>query len=913
MRVKSFITTLLFIVTTAVTAQSLQLIQGVVRNTETQLPLAAAHVVETNSQRWTITDQEGQFKLYVPASPVAILHITMLGKEEQTRTLKREHWSTPLVIDLRDNNLRLDEVVINVKKGNKYSEISIGQEVIQQVQAFSLNEVLEQLPSQATTNLDFNEFKPIAFRTVRPSSVGSIGNAAFGNKSFGTAIVIDGIPVSNNENMQSYVGNNPSPFAPNYLGFGESSANDFNGYVSNANYGVDLREITTETIEKIEVVQGVPSARYGDLTSGLIKIQQKAGRTPFKLFTSLREGAEEYGFSKGFRLGERAGNLNISTNYLKSNTNPSTSFMLYKRISTNAMWSWASRSKNIKNSLSIDYAFNKDDMNFEAEDADQKILQNQKKDLAISNRFKWVFNEAFFDNLDINLNYRFSDQFTYESKIVNVGGSVVGTSFEEGVYEGAYTMPSYTTVKAVEGKPISGFFSADFFKTFSSGDWQHNLVVGTSARMSDNKGRGRLGEPETMINFFGGSAGSVSSGFRPYNYGENIRAEFQVSLYAEDNITRSWDNSTFNLNSGLRYDYMYGFHFLAPRINTYYQQDNFKIRGGFGLTAKAPSLNQIYTGPRFVDAVLGDYRYPGYYNLAIVQTFIDQADNKDLAPSKSLRSELGFDYALPFADVNVTAYYNFLYDGITSESYATARDVAQLEVVYNGTERPTWTVNGSQPYYYTQTRLVNGYESTDKGVEFMLSFDKIMPRNFAFGVNGSYIETKNVNKVDSFYRSTDPDSDEIWGVIKPYSTLHNHFRLGGYLNYHLPKIGLVIAVRSEHFFNDGYQYSYTNTPYAYIDRDLQLHVLSDEAIASGAYSHITGSSYYDERDLEKVYHNFNLRVSKDFFNGFRVSFYANNFLDSKQTRRVYTNGQYVVMRNPMMPALSFGTRIEYQF
>lgn len=837
----------------------------------------------------------------------------MLGKEEQTRVIAKNELGNFLRIELRDNNLRLDEVIVNVKKGNKYSEITIGQEVIQQVQAFSINEVLELLPSQATSNLDFNEFKPIAFRTVRPSSVGAIGNTAFGNKSFGTSIVVDGIPISNNENMQSYVGNSSSPFSPNYIGFGESSAYDFNGYVSNANYGVDLRELATETIEKIEVVQGVPSARYGDLTSGLIKIQQKAGKTPFKLYTSLREGAEEYGFSKGLGLGERLGNINLSANYLKSNTNPSTSFMLFKRITTNLMWSWNNKAKTLRNSLSIEYGFNKDDMNFEQEDTDNKLLINKKKDFAISNRFKWNFTESFFDHFDLNFNYRYGSHLTYESKIVNVGGSVVGTSFEEGVYEGAYTMPSYLTVKEVEGKPISGFGSGELFKTFTTGNWEHNLIVGTAVRMSDNKGRGRLGEPETMINHFGGQAGSFNSGFRPYNFGENIRAEYQVALYAEDNITRYWENSIFNTNAGLRYDNMYGFNFLAPRINSYFQYKNVKIRGGLGWTTKAPSLNQIFTGPRFVDVVLGDYRYPGHYNLAIVQTFIDQADNKNLGPSKSLRSELGLDYTLPFMDVNITAYYNFLYDGITSESYAAKRDVAELEVNFNGTQTPTWQVSGTREHFYLQNRLVNAYESTDKGIEFMLSFDKIMPRNFKLGINGSYIQTRNTNKVDSYYRSTDTNQAEIWGVFRPYSTDHNHFRMGGYFNYHLPKIGLVIAINSEHFFNDGYQYDYTNTPYAYIDANLEQHPISTEDQIAGTYSHITGSSYYDQRDLEKVYHNFNLRVSKDFFNGFRFSFYANNFLDLKQTRRVYSNGQYIEMRNPSLPNLSFGTRIEYQF
>ena len=193
-------------------------------------------------------------------------------------------------IYLDDQDLRLDELVINVKKSDKFSEIKLGREQIDQVQAMSLNDVLELLPGQSITNFTLNEFKTIAFRTARPRT---IANNAFGNKSFGTAIYLDGIPMSNNENMQSYTSNEGNTFSPNYIGFGDG-ASSFNGSFTNANYGSDLRGIATDNIENIEVVQGVPSVRYGDLTSGLIKIEQRAGVSPYKISSSLREGTMQH-------------------------------------------------------------------------------------------------------------------------------------------------------------------------------------------------------------------------------------------------------------------------------------------------------------------------------------------------------------------------------------------------------------------------------------------------------------------------------------------------------------------------------------------------------------------------------------------------------------------------------------------
>ncbi len=41
--------------------------------------------------------------------------------------------------------------------------------------------------------------------------------------------------------------------------------------------GVDTRNITVADIESVEVITGVPSAEYGDLNSGMVKIHTRKG------------------------------------------------------------------------------------------------------------------------------------------------------------------------------------------------------------------------------------------------------------------------------------------------------------------------------------------------------------------------------------------------------------------------------------------------------------------------------------------------------------------------------------------------------------------------------------------------------------------------------------------------------------
>ena len=908
---RSFFYILLILIPSCLIAQTK--VEGIVLDADTQNPLANVIIVEQNSKNWEITDTDGSFQFNFSSEGSFEFKIQLLGKQEQSLHIDKSTPAQPHIFYLKDKNLRLEEVVVKAEKGKNYSELVLGEEAINQVQAFSLSEVLEQLPSQQITNLSLNEFKPIVFRTVKPSLVSDEG---FGNKSFGTAVVVDDIPMSNNANMQNYLPRYNSPFSPGALGFGDKrSRNDFNNSFSNANFGVDLRQITTQDIEKIEVVQGIPSAKYGDLTSGLIKIDQKAGRSPYTIYASLREGTTEYGINKGLSLGEKVGFLNVSASLLNANANPRVSYTDYQRVNTQLMWSWANASKNIRNSLSLKYGFHLDNANYEKEDRDQKLVENEQKDFSISNRFKYKFaDSAFLDHLDFNTNLTLGYQHSYETKLVNNGGKVVGFSTEEDVYEGIYTAPTYTTRTEVEGKPIRVYAAADVYKTIAQDNWTHNLSAGASFRLSDNKGEGRIGSPESTATVLSSQTGNGGVAFRPYNYADNVKAETQFSAYVEDELNTYTEHSKFNLTAGLRTDVQNTYATLSPRINTYYIYDKLKIRGGFGLTAKAPSLNQIYTGYRYYDVVLADFRVPGYYNIGAIQTFVEKENNPEVKPSRSLRTELGLDYKLPFGTLNVTGFYNRLYDGITSTPYPIKRELANVSVNDEDLSNPELIIDGTRPYYYTESEITNGYESEDRGLEFFLNLPKLFTQNLDLGIQGSYIETTNKDTGDRYVKSSRGDTPERFGLYNHGTKNYSRFNLGGNLSYHIPQVGLVVAIRSEHIIFNNYEKEASLYPYAYIDENLQKVLIPNEDQNNTAlYGHIIKKDSKYTNNNKKVYHNFHLRVSKDFLNGFRFSLYANNFLDLKPTTTGIENGKEVKKINPDVVKLSFGTKIEYQF
>lgn len=889
-----------------------QNVSGTVLTKEDNLPLSGVKVSVENSVIWSLTDENGNFAIQLNEGETLV--IKRLGFVDYKQTFQ-EIPAEKVIISLEPFSLRIKEVNLTAVKKN-YSEIEIKEEAMRNIQAFSLNEVLEQLPGQKLQNLYLNEFKPIVFRSAIPNNVNDTG---FGNKSFGTAVVVDGIPLSNNENMQSSKTGFAGVFGRSFLDFRSDAGGTNNGNVTNADYGADLRQIPVEDIESVEIVQGIPSAKYGDLTSGLINIRKKNGVTPLRLSASLRDGTQEYNINKGFRLSEKAGHINANVNYLSSNSDPRTKFNQYERVSGSFMWTWLSKNRNISNSVSLDYGQNLDNVNFEEEDVDRlRTIKNENTSYSISNRFHWKLEDSFFNNFNFNAHFSTSKQYSYKADWRNTGGEVVGMSLEEGVYLGNYSPPSYFAVNEVDGKPVSTFFSAELQKKYiSKKDWRHNFSIGASFRSSDNKGKGRLGSPETSHQAFTNNEGEGGYAFRPYDFGENTDAEYQFSVFLDDNISKRFGPYLFNLNAGLRYDNQYGNSSFQPRINTYLIRNNFKLRGGFGLASKAPSLNQIYTGPRYHDFVLADVRLPGFYNMAVVQTFLDEADNQNLKPSKSIRSELGLDYKFNSGYVGITGFYNRLYNGFVAEQTPEKRDLAQLNIVTNGTEFPTYEIAGYEDYFYTKSFITNNAESDDMGLELMANFRKLPINNLNFDITASYVETKTRNKIDRFQPSKVAGLNEVFAV---YPSSEQHFKTFNFsfaFNYHLPNSGLVVSLRTQHFILEDRETDYARIPYAYIDTSLNKVLLTEEQQNNENYlPHLkslgVGEGFTDEK-LEKVYHNLNLKISKDFLNGFRFSFYANNFLDLKQTYLKYENGIFKRITKPDLLQLSFGAKIEYEF
>ena len=155
---------------------------------------------------------------------------------------------------------------------------SLGRDALNHLQMSNMTDVAALLPGGKTVNPDLTTENSFSIRE------GGTGN---GNAAFGTAVEVDGVRLGNNAS------------------FGEMG-------------GVDTRSVAVENIESIEVITGVPSAEYGDLGSGMVRINTRKGRTPTNVTFSVNPRTYQASVSKGIDLQENNGVLNLSAEWARA-------------------------------------------------------------------------------------------------------------------------------------------------------------------------------------------------------------------------------------------------------------------------------------------------------------------------------------------------------------------------------------------------------------------------------------------------------------------------------------------------------------------------------------------------------------------------------------------------------------------
>ena len=271
-------------------------VRGVV-TTDHDGEAASFAIVSIQSQELrTLCDIDGRFELRnVPAGRHTI-EVECLGFAKLKQLFTAAD-GTRLSLRLKSSTFALPEFEVMAKKSRK-GKVTIDKAALEYIQPTSLTDVMLLLPGSVYKENNLTQFSQISSRQV--------GSDA--NTSLGVAIVTDGAPMSNDGVRSQLVG----------ITEGSGSYDSEVRSRTGINQGADMRMIATDHIQSVEFTRGIASARYGNLSNGMISIASKHGVTPLRvrLKTDLKNKLAYAG--KGWRLGRRAGTLHAGVDYLHS-------------------------------------------------------------------------------------------------------------------------------------------------------------------------------------------------------------------------------------------------------------------------------------------------------------------------------------------------------------------------------------------------------------------------------------------------------------------------------------------------------------------------------------------------------------------------------------------------------------------
>jgi len=925
--------------TLAVSAQNNKsaTISGTIVSAEDSKPVDYATVVVKPSGLYTMTDRDGVFEIgKVPAGEVTV-HVDFYGMEPFDSTFTASAGGRYIFdIVLKETSFRLENVVVTAKKSEAGSSTAseISRQAMDHMQTSSLKDVMTLLPGVALSNPSLNSAQVI---TIRDNA------GAASMNSLGTSIIVDGAPMSNNANLQ-------------LLTSAQSGSLSNSAGGGSAGTGVDIRGLSTDNVESVEVIRGIPSAQYGDLTSGAVIVKSRAGRSPLTVRFKTNPNIYQVSATKGFSLGKKAGDLNISGDYAYNSKSLTAAYAYYQRASAKALWSWRPGDIiSMNTSLALNYGSDIEELNpdFEASKTQSHAIQkgftfNTNGMAAINGEWlkniNWLVSGSYtdkdshYEDMATNAMNLYSTSMTDGQTYTSVPGlhvydSVTGEEITNAADAGvkANVLPySYFYAYDIFGKEINAFAKLNANFSHSWGPVTDRMLVGADFKTDGNLGQGAVYDDD-LPPFR--NIGNASSGYRKRPYYE-IPFVNQIGGYLENYFTWKFSGRTLNVVSGLRYDWVNTLTSLAPRVNA--SVDIFPwmtLRGGYGITSKAPT--SIYLNPNY--AYLDEINFNRTSDeldiknesLLIASTYVYDASNPDLQIARNRKAEIGLDFTVAKRfQVSLTAYDEKMVNGygydLMLSSFNYFIHQAYVMSQENPGAIPSVTKGNTTRTFFQVYKPGNSLVSVSRGLEYEIDLGRFDAIRTSFYLNGAWTHGEYYSNDYTFNTSTNSNSSGEYNIavyepgrVKDFNERHiTTLRM----THNIPQIGFVITLTTQanwfYKYWSEYQNTYTSTDpsrqgkeydvftkyLSYKTGRMEDLVWSEAVLSDPEFSYLVnehGDSVRYITEKYTPYFLFNLNLTKEIGDIMTASFYVNNVFNSRPLYRLKRSGAKVEMGIPI--------------
>jgi hypothetical protein len=719
-------------------------------------PIEFASILMTENGLWAITGADGTFSIKNVPIGQATLTVQCLGYAKRTVILDITKDIPRLNIQMKQESLKLAEVTVTAKRKTDVSATSytIDRTALDNQQVLNLGDVSTLLPGGKTVNSTLMDDSRMALRSSTQEK---------GNASFGTAIEVDGMRLGNNAET------------------GETA-------------GVSTRTISASNIESVEIVTGIPSVEYGDLSNGVVKVNTRKGKSPFIIEGKLNQHTRQIAVNKGFDLGSRWGVLNASVEHARSFSDIASPYKAYQRNILSLHYMNIFLRETTPLTLNVGLAGNLGGYSTE-NDPDRELDDYTKvKDntLRANLELNWLLNKRWITNLSLRGSLSVSDhnsrQYQHASSATTLAylhtkdeGYFMATDYDENPSAPVILGPTgyWHVMQRHDSKPIHYALRLKADWTHRFGLLMNRLMVGAEYTGSRNNGRGIYYDDMRY-----------APTWREYRYDE-LPTLNNIALYAEEKVSIPVSRlSTLELTAGLRDDITvisgsdYGtVSSVSPRLNSRYifwvnrrkrWVSDLTLRAGWGKSVKLPSFQVLYPTPSYYDTEVfsspstatnttlsAHYTRPSkaVYNPGLRWQYTNQTDIGIDMNIKGTRVSLSaFHHRTynPYMTTSTFTPFSYLYtpptalDGCTipSADRTYSIDPTTGQVTVSGSDGSQQQLTGvTRRTYQTNTRYVNASPLDRYGLEWIVDFKQIKPLGTSLRIDGNYYYYKAADDV----------------------------------------------------------------------------------------------------------------------------------------------------------------------
>lgn len=892
--------------------------RGRVLDSKSGQPVTSATVVVVGaSSVYDITDSDGNFVLrFKGVSPAGRkIKISSMGY-----VTKRAPLVNNAVYSLDEETYSIKEVVVTATESHEAVNSSrIGKSAIKHIQPSSIADIFELLPGGRAKDPVLGSPQIVTLRSAAPISGGNYNTQALGTK-----FMIDGMPVNNDANLQ---------YTPAYSAYGSSFVNA----------GVDMRTIPTDDIEDIEVVRGIPSVEYGDLTSGLVKIRRRQGGDNVHARFKADMKSKLFYVGKSFEWGESEKlTMNLSAGYLDAKSDPRNIRQNYKRYTAGCRISrrWLGERCNIYLNGSVDFTGSLDGRKSDKdidEGLERRPIETYKSsynkivaggELGVRNSMETGFFRQFMLTTSVTAEFDRIDRWKY----VVLGSHVpLSTSLTEGEHDATVLPNEYEASLRVDGRPFYAYVKAMSKFRLMTASTTHGFKIGADWNMDKNYGKGVVFDPYHPFN--------PHMNVRPRDF-SSIPANHQLSAFIELSSTFRMGRFRLETMLGVRGTSMMnigrkhsirGRVYTDPRFNARLEMPAVNIgsdrlvmalSGGVGWHTKMPTMEMLFPNPLYYDITQFNY-WTVEKEFRRINMFVKKYDltNYSLRAARNFKWEVRGDAKWNGFSLSVTYFREDMRSGFRNGSKIDRliyKDYDESAVDYKKLTGPPSLEN--LPYVNDTLMLsysfsANGSRTRKEGVEFTLSTKRIESIKTKLTVTGAWFKTLYTNSQPQYYRPSVVVGGKVYPYVGLYEEKDNYLREMFNTNFtfdtQIPRFGLIFSTSFQCLWFTGRQNGYCNPyPILYIDKKLTEHEFTEESAKNGVLAELIKPS----RD-ESIYKyervpfcmNINLKVTKTLYKDkIAVAVFVNKIADYTPSYKVSD----VLIRRDVRPY--FGMELNFK-